>query len=70
MKNDLINKMENKEFKVIRVNKTEYELENGDIYPHIFELDNDITIDEFQKILNDSKLLVLNHIKTFNKSNE
>ena len=37
MKNDLINKMENKEFKVIRVNKTEYELENGDIYPHIFE---------------------------------
>lgn len=70
MKNDLINKMENKEFKVIRVNKTEYELDNGDIYPHIFELDDDITIDEFQKILNDSKLLVLNHIKTFNKHNE
>lgn len=70
MKNDLINKMKNKEFKVIRVNKTEYELDNGDIYPHIFELDDDITIDEFQKILNDSKLLVLNHIKTFNKHNE
>ena len=45
-------------------------MDNGDIYPHIFELDDDITIDEFQKILNDSKLLVLNHIKTFNKHNE
>lgn len=70
MKNKLIKIMEEKEMKVIRVDKNEYELENGDIYPHVFELDDNITVDEFQKILNDSKSLVLNHIKNIEICNE
>ena len=49
--------------KVIRVAKTEYELENGDIYPHLFELDDDMTIEEFQILLDKSKKMVLDHIK-------
>jgi len=32
-----IKKMETKEYKVARVDKSEFELENGDIYPHVFE---------------------------------
>lgn len=63
MKNKLIKTMEEKNMKVIRVSKTEYELENGDIYPNVFELDEDITIDEFQRLLDDSKIMILNHIK-------
>ena len=55
--------MEIKNMKVIRVAKTEYELENGDIYPHLFELDDDMTIEEFQILLDKSKKMVLDHIK-------
>ena len=63
MKNKLIKIMEEKNMKVVRVDKTEYEFENGDVYPHVFELDEDITIEEFQKLLDESKALVLSHIK-------
>ena len=70
MKNKLIKIMEEKTMKVVRVNKTEYELENGDVYPHVFELDEDITVEEFQKSLDESKSLVLSHIKNIEKDNE
>lgn len=70
MKNKLIKIMEEKNMKVVRVDKTEYELENGDIYPHVFELDGDVTVDEFQKLLDESKALVLSHIKNIENKNE
>lgn len=62
--NDLITKMKNKQHKVVRVTKTEFELDNGDVYPHTFELDEDITVTEFQKLLDSSKELVLAQIKS------
>jgi len=70
MKIKLIKIMEEKNMKVVRVNKTEYELENGDVYPHVFELDEDITVEEFQKLLDESKSLVLSHIKNIEEDNE
>lgn len=62
--------MEEKNMKVVRVDKTEYELENGDVYPHVFELGEDITVDEFQIILDESKALILSHIKNIEEDNE
>jgi len=56
--------------KVVRVTKTEYELENGDIYPNVFELDEDITVEEFQNILDESKSLILSHMKKIESKNE
>jgi hypothetical protein len=70
MKRKIIKDMEEKKMKVVRVCKNEYELENGDIFPIPFELDNDITIDEFQKLLDESKSMVLNHLKNIGKKNE
>jgi hypothetical protein len=61
--NDLITKMEKTQHKVVRVTKTEFELVNGDVYPHTFELDEYITVEEFQKMLDSSKELVLAQIK-------
>ena len=46
-----IKKMEEHKYTVVRVTKAEFELDNGDIYPHAFELDDDITVEEFQKLL-------------------
>ena len=65
-----IKKMETKEYKVVRVDKSEFELENGDIYPHVFELDEDISVEEFQKILDLSKKNIVDHIKKIDKINE
>lgn len=36
--------------KVVRVTRTEFELDNGVIYPHVVELDEDLTAEEFQAI--------------------
>lgn len=63
MKAKLSKKMEQKKYRVVRVTKTEFELDNGDIYPHVFELDDDITVKEFQKILDSSKDSIVEHLK-------
>jgi hypothetical protein len=55
--------MKNKKFKVVRVDNNEFELENGDVYPHNFELDNNITVEKFQKLLDNSKEFILKMIK-------
>lgn len=69
MKAKLIKKMEEQKHIVVRVTKTEFELDNGDIYPHAFELDEDITVEEFQKILDSSKEMMINHIKNLDELN-
>jgi hypothetical protein len=63
MKTKLSKRMENKKYTVVRVTKTEFELDNGDIYPHSFELDDDISVEEFQKLLDSSKDMIVDQIK-------
>ena len=67
MKRNLIKMIEDKKYNVVRVSKTEFELDNGDIYPHTFEFDEDITIDEFQKLLDSSKKIMINLLKEINE---
>ena len=61
--------LKNQSLKVVRVDKHEFELENGDVYPIPFELDvdEDISVLEFQKIMDSSKELML---KILEQSNE
>ena len=51
--------LKNKQFKVVRISKTEFELDNGDIYPIPFEYDYEPTIEEFQMFLDQSKEIIL-----------
>lgn len=39
--------MEEKKYTVVRVSKTEFELDNSDVYPIPFELDDNISIEKF-----------------------
>ena len=55
--------LKNKTFKVVRVSKTEFELDNGDIYPVPFEFDYEPTLEEFQRFLDNSKELIQELIK-------
>lgn len=56
--------LENMQLKVVEVTKTNYTLENGDVYEHTFEIDDDITVEEFQKLLDNAKNTI---IETLNK---
>lgn len=68
-KNKIMENLKNKSLKVVRVDKHEFELENGDVYPIPFELDvdEDVSVEEFQKILDSSKEIML---KILEQSNE
>lgn len=56
--------LENMQLKVVEVTKTNYTLENGDVYEHTFDIDEDITVEEFQKLLDNAKNTI---IETLNK---
>lgn len=45
--------MKVKSMKVVRVTKTEFELEDGRVYDHPVELDSVPSIDEFQSVYNE-----------------
>ena len=55
--------LQNKKIKVVRVSRTEFELDNGDIYPIPFEYDYDPTIEEFQMFLDNSRELIMELVK-------
>jgi len=63
MKRKIMDYLKNKTFKVVRVSKTEFELDNGDIYPVPFEFDYEPTLEEFQRFLDNSKELIQELIK-------
>lgn len=65
--NKVIENLNNKIHKVIRVTKTEFELDNGDIYPHGFDISEDISVEEFQQLLDESKETILNHLEKISK---
>lgn len=62
--NTVTKKLREMNLKVVEVTKDHYVLENGDIYEHTFEIDNNITIEEFQKLLDNAQSIV---IDTLNK---
>lgn len=57
--NDKKSNLNTKDFKVIEVNSKTFTLSNEDVYEHQFEISDDITIEEFQKLLDESKKLLL-----------
>jgi len=50
--------------KVIEVTKDHYTLENGDVFEHTFDIDETVTCEEFQKLLENAKSII---IETINK---
>lgn len=50
--------------KVVKVTKTDYTLDNGDVYEHTFDIDENITIEEFQSLLDNANNII---VKTLNK---
>lgn len=58
----IMTNLKDKKFKVIRVSKTEFELDNGDLYPHTFDIDENISVEKFQVLLNASQSTMVDHL--------
>lgn len=52
---------------VVEVTKTNYTLENGDVYEHTFDIDEDITVKEFQKLLDNTKNTIIEALNKIDK---
>lgn len=59
--------LQNMEMKVVKVTKTNYTLENGDVYEHTFDIDENITVEEFQKLLNNARSFMTDTLKKIEK---
>lgn len=66
----IMSNLKDKKFKVIRVTKTEFELDNGDIYPHTFEIGEKISVKEFQKLLDASQSTMIDHLAKIIKNQD
>ena len=59
--------LQNMQLKVVEVTKTNYTLENGDVYEHTFDIDEDITVEEFQKLLDNAKNTIIEALNKIDK---
>lgn len=61
--NTKINKVKNSLLdmypKVVKVTKTDYTLDNGDVYEHTFDIDENISVEEFQCLLDNAKNIII-----------
>ncbi len=62
-----INHMKGVHLNVVEVTKTNYTLENGDVYEHTFDIDEDITVKEFQKLLDNAKNTIIEALNKIDK---
>ena len=53
--------------KVIKVTSTDYTLENGDVYEHTFDIDENITVEEFQSLLDNAQNAIIETLDKIDK---
>jgi arabinogalactan endo-1,4-beta-galactosidase len=65
--NNIKKTLQSMQMKVVEVTKTNYTLENGDVYEHTFDIDESITVEEFQILLDNAKSTILNTLNKIDK---
>lgn len=53
--------------KVVKVTKTDYTLDNCDVYEHTFDIDENITVEEFQLLLDNANNIIVETINKIDK---
>jgi len=48
--------------KVVKVTKTDYTLDNGDVYEHTFDIYENITVEKFQSLLDNAKNMIAENL--------
>lgn len=65
--NNIKKALQSMQMKVVEVTETNYTLENGDVYEHTFDIDESITVEEFQILLDNAKSTILNTLNKIDK---
>lgn len=65
----MISHLETTQHKVVEVTKTNYTLDNGDVFEHTFDIDENITVDEFQHLLDNAKQAIIETLNNADKLN-
>ena len=68
--NKITNYLNNMNTKVVEVTKDHYTLDNGDMFEHTFDIDDNITCEEFQSLLDNAKNIIMNTINTEQNDDE
>lgn len=55
---NIMDNVPNAKYKVVEVTKYHYTLENGDVFEHTFDIDENITVDEFQQLLDNARIML------------
>lgn len=66
--NNVKKTLQNMQMKVVEVTETNYTLENGDVYEHAFDIDSNITVEEFQVLLDNARETILNTLNKIEKN--
>ena len=66
--NTLKKTLKNMQPKVVNVTKIDYTLDNGDVYEHQFDIDENITVEEFQRLLDNAKDTIVNTLNKIDKN--
>lgn len=66
--NNLKKTLQNMQPKVVNVTKIDYTLDNGDVYEHQFDIDENITVEEFQRLLDNAKDTIVNTLNKIDKN--
>lgn len=48
--------------KVVKVTKTDYTLDNDDVFEHTFDMDENITVEKFQTLLDNAKNIIVENL--------
>ena len=66
--NNIKKTLQSMQMKVVEVTKTNYTIENGDVYEHTFDIDESITAEKFQILLDNAKSTILNTLNKIDKN--
>lgn len=66
-KKNIMNYIQEQNNKIVEVTKDSYTLDNGDTFEHIFEIADDISVEEFQILLDNAKSTMLNMLGNVEK---
>lgn len=55
---NIMDNVPNAKYKVVEVTKDYYILENGDVFEHTFNIDENITVEEFQQLLDNARTML------------
>ena len=59
--------MKRKVLNVVRVEKNVFELDNGDVYPILFDINDEILVEDFQKIINSSEDIIIKILEQYDE---